>query len=394
MSNSNGIIQAPVDLVNDVYRVLGIGPQNGGYSVGYACSNTHGKINMWSRMKPVHLNKLFHERTGNWWKGADYNCGLTPKGVPDYRNIPAAFTSDGMNGWTYSPPAGGASSPYRQEDFDNYFHGATPPMFNFTANEKVAMGKTLWVSCMLTAQPDSGSSKDSYGSIAFEDIQGVAVEDGITSLGDYYFGIVITDSTGKVVDRVAGPNRASSGLVGYTVKAPLKLNQTYTAYPYLSLRENPQGETDNISQCYTIPNVKPASFKVVSLEESAGLVIFFTAVRQSDTFDSFITWDIKITAEQNISVLASHIECRYTTGSLNVNEYSKNLGSFSISPGTPYTNSGKFSSLDSSKQYHLNIYLRTNIGTFERNGVLPIESAPDPDQPVKPWEPPLDTPIN
>ena len=53
MGHSNGKITAPVGLDSDVYPTLGIGPTSDGYELEYACANTHGKINKWSKKKPV-----------------------------------------------------------------------------------------------------------------------------------------------------------------------------------------------------------------------------------------------------------------------------------------------------------------------------------------------------
>lgn len=47
MGHSNGKITAPINLGDDVYGTLGIGATSNGYDLGYACANTHGKINPW-----------------------------------------------------------------------------------------------------------------------------------------------------------------------------------------------------------------------------------------------------------------------------------------------------------------------------------------------------------
>jgi hypothetical protein len=51
MAHSNGVITAPVGIDADIAPVLGVGS----YDLGYLCSNIHGKINKWSRIKPVIL---------------------------------------------------------------------------------------------------------------------------------------------------------------------------------------------------------------------------------------------------------------------------------------------------------------------------------------------------
>ena len=58
MSHSNGKITAPINLDADVFATLGIGSVGGDYDLGYACANTHGKINPWARYKPVRYESL------------------------------------------------------------------------------------------------------------------------------------------------------------------------------------------------------------------------------------------------------------------------------------------------------------------------------------------------
>ena len=66
----NGIIIGPIN-PEDPYRVLGVGQYNGWWDIGYICSNEHGRINMWSRYKPVALpaevvNGTFNDSWGKW----------------------------------------------------------------------------------------------------------------------------------------------------------------------------------------------------------------------------------------------------------------------------------------------------------------------------------------
>ena len=63
MGHSNGKITAPINLAGDVYATLGIGPTSDGYELGYACANTHGKINPWHGTnlyvtKALHLDQM------------------------------------------------------------------------------------------------------------------------------------------------------------------------------------------------------------------------------------------------------------------------------------------------------------------------------------------------
>lgn len=53
-----------IDLRADVYKVLGITRRRNGYDLGYACTNTHGKINPDSLYKPFAVSD--HNRIEDW----------------------------------------------------------------------------------------------------------------------------------------------------------------------------------------------------------------------------------------------------------------------------------------------------------------------------------------
>lgn len=113
MSNSGGKITAPISITTDVSPVLGVS----NYDLGYLCANTHGKINMWAKYKPVRYNKMA-EITEN--ERAATNYGL---------QFGIVYTGEGLvneakktnSGWAYLPPRGGSyNEPYRLSDFDKY----------------------------------------------------------------------------------------------------------------------------------------------------------------------------------------------------------------------------------------------------------------------------------
>lgn len=124
MGNSNGKITAPVGLHADVYPVLGLTKTGTYYDVGYICGNSHGRINKWSRHKPVRVNQP-GIITDAQFKSA--NFGLT---------IPAKSTDfkTAINNATYSynPPRPGTDW-CRLTDFDKYSHTAVSPLINCQA---------------------------------------------------------------------------------------------------------------------------------------------------------------------------------------------------------------------------------------------------------------------
>ena len=134
MSNSNGVISAPIDLETDVYAVLGIAAHSSGYDLGYACSNDHGRTNKWSRAKPYRKDSLSPVSVsvdptridGQIW-------GMTPPKMP---NNQIYFNSMVMNiisqpyqtvypNWEYQAPRGDThNEPFRITDFEGYNHYA------------------------------------------------------------------------------------------------------------------------------------------------------------------------------------------------------------------------------------------------------------------------------
>lgn len=119
MSYSEGKISAPI-AASDPYMVMGVGTYNGGYDIGYICSNQHGKINKWSLYKPVRKAKVA-ELTDADYYSVDFGYN-----IPSYNNY-SSMKAGVTNGWSYLPPQGGDSSPFRLTDFNGYNHRATAP---------------------------------------------------------------------------------------------------------------------------------------------------------------------------------------------------------------------------------------------------------------------------
>lgn len=112
MSISGNQIIAPVD-VSDVQKVLGVTAND----VGSLCRN--GKINKWSRYKPVKYQGV--AATGY------LTSGITLSYISDTpENI--ALAEPGVYEWNYQIPTGGASSPYRLTDFSGYNHACKSPI--------------------------------------------------------------------------------------------------------------------------------------------------------------------------------------------------------------------------------------------------------------------------
>lgn len=277
MGNQNGIITWPVNPETDVYRVLGIGPTENGYEVNYACSNKHGKINMWSRRKPVHYqNALEPDRTTQWWKGSQGKCGLNVPSTNYIGSLPSLFTADRKNGWSYEPPRGGLASPYRIADFDGYMHDAQPPISSWDIDSRVYPGKSLTVQ---KTESLPSADKTGPGSIGLDDIT-VATETGDITMDKLFFGVVITDADGNVKGRVA-----TGATISYDT-TNLAYGEYY-CYPFLCINSIGQSENDKANVFYPLPDLSRKAFQVVSAEDYYGINIFLTASIQDGTLLRF-----------------------------------------------------------------------------------------------------------
>lgn len=115
-----------IDLRADVYKVLGITCRRNGYDLGYACTNTHGKINPWAKFKPVICSSPFSD---TFWRGDDGKCGFTVNvNTEEFHTFTKEdvlnFYRDSTN-WTYNPPAG-ANNWKCLGHFNGYVKNAIP----------------------------------------------------------------------------------------------------------------------------------------------------------------------------------------------------------------------------------------------------------------------------
>lgn len=115
MSNTNGVINAPVSLHADVCQVLGLGQP---CDLGTVCQS--GKINMWAKYKPVQFNSISELSERSRYEvnyGIDVNSAYS-------LDIASLFTKAASNpGWGYVRP----TSYFRLTDFVKYNHKAIQP---------------------------------------------------------------------------------------------------------------------------------------------------------------------------------------------------------------------------------------------------------------------------
>lgn len=110
MSNSNGIISAPVQVVEDIAYVLG---ESSG-DLGTLCLS--GNINPWSAHKPIEFESP--------WRVTDQKFAELHYGLDAHVRLGSLMQSDYSDFfWEYIKP----STWFRALDFDGYNHQAVPP---------------------------------------------------------------------------------------------------------------------------------------------------------------------------------------------------------------------------------------------------------------------------
>ena len=386
MSHSNGIITDPVSLSADIYPVLGINKTGEFYDTVYACANTHGRINMWSRFKPVRWTNRpgITSQNPEWWKGEDGRCGIKlPSGVSSYKNIPALMTEDKMNGWEYMPPTGGAFF-CAVDFFSNYKHDARSIIYNFTVTEVVSQDEYLTASCVLgiTEAPDADGGKTGPGAIALDDLRGdvISGEDALT-LADYYLGIVILDGSGNVMGRVAGGQGANHHMTKYKVSG-LKLGSSYKAYPFLAKYEMEQSEADKMNSYITLPNTSFAEFRVGTQEEMDGIHITLTAryLYLNGTTKTGISYTLNITTDaKSYDFSNNYIMMRFSTSGENdtllAGEQRVALDDpIRLTATTPYKKNGTFSIGSAYAGRNFYIYLTLDTARYTKK-IVPVAST-------------------
>lgn len=124
------VITVGVDLQAKVARTLGVSPSG----VKFLCGNSHGKIVIWDRYKPIGgipMNVCRSGKSGEtllvvnsalgtkYWQGMDGNCGFSFPQLIKVEEI-MNYCDGSLNGWKYNAPS---STDYnRIGDFIGYCH--------------------------------------------------------------------------------------------------------------------------------------------------------------------------------------------------------------------------------------------------------------------------------
>lgn len=325
MANSSGTITAPVSLSADVYPVLGLEKSGEFYDLGYACANSHGKINPWARYKPVRLANVFDscEPSTNWWK-ADGNCGFSIKRLTSYKEA-ASYADGSLNGWEYLPPQGG-TSPFRLTDFTGYSHNAVQGLSGFTAPESVSNQFTsASFTCMMMRSLEP--LEDSYDrkNLLLSDIAGVA---------ECYFGVYVVKKNDT--SRSLRVTATTAGTLSVSVNAYGMTTGDWDIYPFFSTVQIGQSEADKAGSFYSVPYAKARTISVVA--SYVQLTVTPGELPSSGTTSHTVSFTVKNGSSSAITFKNNTWRVRYTDKSFSdAMTAGENSGTIYISGSSSFT---------------------------------------------------------
>jgi hypothetical protein len=281
----NGVMRAPIS-VWDVAQMLGV---NSG-DVGYLCSNRHGKINKWSKYKPV-IFQAFDNLDANWYKAKDGRCGLiVPLNSNDLPGL-ISFAKKNNYDYQYQPPQGGIASPYRISDFNGYNHYAINPFGSFSIPFAVytGYGKATIEMRMIEVADSNLKISDIFN---FDDwYPGIAMYYD----GSYYWctGYYTLGEYGSIVSFDAEIGELTGG--------------TYNVYPILSSVKKPS-ISDIVNTEFTYIPTQPKDMYIIS-----GYPFYISLVISSASSDGMsVNYELTIASLNGDQTLSNcYIDIRY-----------------------------------------------------------------------------------
>lgn len=285
-------------------------------------------INHWSFRKPYATDVDMFKLTDKQIK--DINCGfdITGAQIASYTSLADPNVMDGnMNGWRYVRPSEMSKPIYRLGDYVGYFAGAKPMIQDFMVMDKIST-------------QSSGASATAIVNIS--DGKQVAISD-IGDLSDYHAAVFMkkgnTTYQHMFYNKEKTIGEAGTFDVSFT-PSELTLGE-WTAYPFLL------GGSTN-STYFTIPNVSPKNFEVVSSLDS----IFVQAQYKYDTSGNIVALQFKFTLTNNSggSTTNNLVALSYEKDDITVEtakgEWSQSIPNLTVHPTTPYNYPYDYNGMD------------------------------------------------
>lgn len=194
-------------------------------------------INQWSFRKPYSSTADMFKLTDSQIRAI--NCGFTMKSLTSYSQVPSNMDGE-MNGWVYTKPKGGSSSPYRLGDFVGYYPKALPMIQNFYVPNRAS-------------NQFENASVNATAIVSQQDGKSVSLAD-LGTLINGYASVYIKQASGTQSRMYKASNTLSSGTFDVEVPVDDLTSGEWEVYPFITLG----------SAYYTIPNVQSRTITIVT----------------------------------------------------------------------------------------------------------------------------------
>lgn len=225
-NTTTGVISAPVSIA-DVQQALGVASND----LATLCSSSN--VRMWSKSKPMNINKLFGITESDKEK-INYGISNAPW-VNTYGACKDYIGQSASSYYVYSRPLGGSTSPYRLEDFIGYDSTATAPIY---ASDKTSLSQGIYnggkyVDVYINVR--GANSHPNWLNLSYLDYRGA---DGslITAAKNCYLGLVLKGANGTFQTIIPSP--VSTLTAGDQIDMSARIENdncygTFTMMPFL-----------------------------------------------------------------------------------------------------------------------------------------------------------------
>lgn len=227
-----GLLSPPIS-VTKVQTTLGTGINN----VGGLCNNSHNMINMWAKFKPIRSSEIeFKYRYPNYhnygWGGV---AGIKIPGYTSLFDMLNNYATGKLVDWSYEPPRGGSSEPYRLADFAFYHSSAIVPITDAMGINSITNKPTVQITLSIATLKYQQTTRIAYNLL----IKELTVNNGIANgwAGNLYFGVLLYNQ-GNIL-AYTQPSWFRTNNYGNVIKIEIpdvdaSKAGTYTAIPFLS----------------------------------------------------------------------------------------------------------------------------------------------------------------
>lgn len=267
----------------------------------------HADINPWAKYKPVR-SPVVDTVTGQWdasngcwlstahWWKADGMCGFAAEWATEFGNSLTTQGTfmyklvNGLLGWTYQKPTGGAQQIYRAHDFGQYFHYAEQPYGGIGST-------TIYLD-------NSGGGQIDWEVVSVDSLNLALADFSVNGhpLTDFYLGLILwrnTASEGSTFFLFTSSTKFASGAsLSVAISNMTSYSGTWNCMPFFSLYQvNSQGTFDANGLFISMASVAPLSIELLT----HGNNYFDYIVGEWNSAGTTISYELQIANETSVA---------------------------------------------------------------------------------------------